>query len=179
MTPEEAFSGKKPNVEHLRIFGFHVYIHIPKDKSKKLEPSGKKGILVGYNESSKAYKIYILKQHKVECNRDVTFNDKMTFKKSIEEEEYEDLKEENIHLPESQNEEPKQLDHLMQPCEPIDPVTVPKIRKRPAWLEATLQEVERLKAPSCTFRERKKLKRFSNYATCMKKLINEETTRFE
>jgi hypothetical protein len=59
MTPEEAFSGKKPNVEHLRIFGCHVYIHISKDKRKKLEPSGKKGIFVGYSESSKAYRIYI------------------------------------------------------------------------------------------------------------------------
>jgi hypothetical protein len=59
MTPEEAFLGKKPNVEHLRIFGFPVYIHIPKDKRKKLEPSGKKGIFVGYSESSKSYKIYI------------------------------------------------------------------------------------------------------------------------
>jgi hypothetical protein len=39
MTPEEAFSGKKPNVEHLRIFGFPVYFHIPKDKRNKLEPS--------------------------------------------------------------------------------------------------------------------------------------------
>jgi transposase InsO family protein len=59
MTLEEAFSGKKPNVEHLRIFGCPVYIHIPKDKRNKLEPSGKKGIFVGYSESSKAYRIYI------------------------------------------------------------------------------------------------------------------------
>jgi hypothetical protein len=109
MTPEEAFSGKKPNVEHLRIFGCPVYIHIPKDKRKKLEPSGKKGIFVGYNESSKAYRIYIPEQHKVEVNRDVTFNEKMAFKKSIEEtieeEEYEEPKEESTCLPESQNEE--------------------------------------------------------------------------
>jgi hypothetical protein len=49
---------------------------------------------VGYRESSKAYRIYILKQHKIEFNRDVTFNEKMPFKKSIEEtieeEEYEE-----------------------------------------------------------------------------------------
>jgi hypothetical protein len=50
MTPKEAFSGKKPNVEHLRIFGFLVYIHISKDIRKKLEPSRKKGIFVGYSE---------------------------------------------------------------------------------------------------------------------------------
>ena len=29
-TPEEAFSSKKPEVSHLRIFGCPVYIHIPK-----------------------------------------------------------------------------------------------------------------------------------------------------
>jgi hypothetical protein len=183
MTPEEAFSGKKPNVEHLRIFGCPVYIHISKDKRKKLEPSGKKGIFVGYSESSKAHIIYILEQHKVEVRRDVILNEKMAFKKSIEEsieeEEYEEIKEENTYLPKSQNEEPEQLDHPMQPCEPIESVTVPKTRKHPTWLEATLQEAERLKAPSSTFRERKNPKRFFSYATCMTKLINEEPATFE
>jgi hypothetical protein len=60
MTHEEALSRKKPSVEHLRIFGCLVYIHVPKDKRKKLEPSGKRGIFVGYSESLKAYKIYVL-----------------------------------------------------------------------------------------------------------------------
>jgi hypothetical protein len=80
MTPEEAFSRNKSNVEHLRIFGYPVYFHIPKDKRNKLEPSGKKGIFMEYSESSKAYRIYILKQHKIEVSKDVTFNEKMAFK---------------------------------------------------------------------------------------------------
>jgi hypothetical protein len=106
MTPEEAFSGKKPNVEHVRIFGCPVYFHIPKDKRNKLEPSRKKGIFVGYSESSKAYRIYIPKQHKIEVNRDMTFNEKMAFKKSIEEtieeqEEYKEPIEEGTCLPEN------------------------------------------------------------------------------
>jgi hypothetical protein len=67
MTPEEAFSGKKSNVENLRIFGCQVYSHIPKDKRNKLEPSGKKEIFVGYSDSSKAYRIYIPDQHKIEA----------------------------------------------------------------------------------------------------------------
>jgi hypothetical protein len=71
MTPEEAFSSKKPNVENLRIFGCSVYSHIPKDKRNKLEPSGKKGIFMGYSDSSKAYRIYIPEQHKIEVSRDV------------------------------------------------------------------------------------------------------------
>jgi hypothetical protein len=96
MTPEEAFSGKKPKVEHIRVFGCPVYFHIPKDKRNKLEPSGKKGIFVGYSESSKAYRIYIPEQHKIEVNRDVTFNEKTTFKKSVEETIEEEKYEEHI-----------------------------------------------------------------------------------
>jgi hypothetical protein len=38
-TPKEVFSGKVPEVSHLRIFGCPVYIHIPEDatfyKSKR------------------------------------------------------------------------------------------------------------------------------------------------
>jgi hypothetical protein len=65
MTPEESFSSKKPNVENLRIFGCLVYSHIPKDKRNKLEPSGKKGIFMGYSDSAKAYRIYIPEKHKI------------------------------------------------------------------------------------------------------------------
>ena len=43
-TPKEVFSGKKPEVSHLRIFICPVYIHIPKEKRTELDPSGKKGI---------------------------------------------------------------------------------------------------------------------------------------
>jgi hypothetical protein len=175
-TPVEAFSGKKPNVEHLRIFGYPLYIHIPKDKRNKLEPSGKKVIFFRHSEPSKSYKIYIPKQHKIEFSKDVTFNEKMDFKKSIEEsmeEEYEEPKEENTYLPKIQNEEPRQFDHPMQPCEPIESIIVRKTRKHPTWIESTLPEVERLKAPSGTFIERKNPKRFSSYATFMTKLINE------
>ena len=41
-TPEEVFFGKKPEVSHLRIFGYPVYIHIPKEKRTKLDPSRKR-----------------------------------------------------------------------------------------------------------------------------------------
>ena len=57
MTPEESFIGVKPEVDHLRIFGCPVYIHMPKEKRTKLEPSGKKGTFVVCSESSEAYRI--------------------------------------------------------------------------------------------------------------------------
>jgi len=52
-----------------------VYIHIQKEKRTKLDPSGKKGILMGYSESSKAYRIYFPGFKKIDISRDVTFDE--------------------------------------------------------------------------------------------------------
>ena len=81
-TPEEMFSGKKPEVSHLKIFGSQVFAHIPKEKRTKLDPSGKKGIFVGYCEVSKAFRVYIPGYHHIEISRDVTFDEDATLKKS-------------------------------------------------------------------------------------------------
>jgi hypothetical protein len=81
-TPEEMFTGKKPKVSHLKIFGCPVFIHIPKEKRKKLEHSGKKGIFVGYCEVSKAFRIYIPGHRHIEINMDVTFDEDAVLKKS-------------------------------------------------------------------------------------------------
>lgn len=78
-TLEEAFIGEKPEVGHWRIFGCPVYIHVSKEKRRKMEPSGKKGTFVGYSESEKAYIIYIRGQRYIEVNRDVTFDEKEAF----------------------------------------------------------------------------------------------------
>ena len=49
-TPEEVFSGKKPEVSHLRIFDCPITYTFQKKKRTKLDPYGKKGIFVGYSE---------------------------------------------------------------------------------------------------------------------------------
>jgi hypothetical protein len=180
MTPEESFSGKKPNVENLRIFGCHVYSHILKDKRNKLEPLGKKGIFMGYSDSSKSYRIYILEQHKIEVSRYVTFNENMVFKKSIEETiKEEEIEELNEGSTENENDKKELPDHPMEPCENIDSDIIPKTKKRPAWLEATLQDAKILKVLEATFRKSKRPKRFSSYAAYMMKLLDEEPTTFE
>ena len=81
-TPEEMFSGEKLEVIHLRIFGCPVYLHVPKEKRSKLELLGRKGIFVGYSESSKAYRIYIPGFRQIETRRDVTFDEYTTFNRS-------------------------------------------------------------------------------------------------
>ena len=77
-TPKEAFSGKKPKGSHLRIFGCPVYIHIPKEKRTELNPSRRKGIFIGYSDTSKEYRIYFLGFKKIDIGRDVTFDEDST-----------------------------------------------------------------------------------------------------
>jgi hypothetical protein len=81
-TPEEMFTGKNLEVSHLKIFGYPLFVHIPKEKRTKLDPLGKKGIFVGYCEVSKAFIIYIPSYHHIEISRDVTFDEDATLKRS-------------------------------------------------------------------------------------------------
>ena len=122
-TPEEVFSGKKLEVSHLRISGCPVYIHIPKEKRTKLDPSGKKGIFVGYFESSKAYRIYFPGFRKIDINRDVTFDEDTAYNKSKKRpaEEPEEAKAPRIHDT-TMNEETQEEDReFEEPQRPVDP----------------------------------------------------------
>ena len=67
----------------------------------------------------------------------------------------------------------------MDPCENIDLDIIPNTKKQPTWLEATLQDAERIKVPEGTSRKSKRSKRFSSYATYLTKLLDEEPTTFE
>jgi hypothetical protein len=83
-TLEEAFTGVKPKVCHFRIFGCPVYIHVPIEKRTKLEHVDGKGLFVGCNETSKAYRVYILEQRKIVVSKDVKFEEDFASKKSHE-----------------------------------------------------------------------------------------------
>jgi hypothetical protein len=48
-TPEEMFTGKKPEVSHLKIFGCPVFINIPKEKRKRMGRCHDRGIPI-HNE---------------------------------------------------------------------------------------------------------------------------------
>ncbi|RDY05840.1 hypothetical protein CR513_10270, partial [Mucuna pruriens] len=57
-TLEEVWSGRRPSIRHLRIFGCIAYAHVPDQLRKKLDDKGEKCIFIGYNTNSKAYKLY-------------------------------------------------------------------------------------------------------------------------
>jgi hypothetical protein len=75
VTHEEAFNEKRPTIIHLHIFGCVAYCHIPVKKRTKLDPITEKGILVGYSETSKSYRIYIPSTRKTIIRRDIKFEE--------------------------------------------------------------------------------------------------------
>ena len=58
MTPEEAWSGRKPSVEHFRVFGCIGYVHIPDVKRSKLDDKSVKCVLLGLSSESEAFKMF-------------------------------------------------------------------------------------------------------------------------
>lgn len=72
--PEQDWTKLLVKVDHLRIFGCVAYVHIPKDKRKKLEPTAWKGIIVGYMGNS-LYRIWNPITKKVEMAGSVRFDE--------------------------------------------------------------------------------------------------------
>ena len=80
MTPHEAFTGEKPTVSHLKVFGCLTYAHIPKDERKKLDPKAREAIFLGYGTNVKGYRLYDVNRQKVFYSRDVLFEETKFYK---------------------------------------------------------------------------------------------------
>ena len=85
-TPEEAFTGKKPDVSHFKIFGSSVYVHVNKDARKKLEPTAEVGIFVGYTETPHNYCVYFPNSKMTVMRRDIKFDEGKAMRLSLERE---------------------------------------------------------------------------------------------
>ncbi|KAK2989971.1 hypothetical protein RJ640_004134 [Escallonia rubra] len=79
MTPEEAWSGRRPAVDHFRIFGCIAYAHVPDAKRKKLDDKSEKCVFLGVSEVSKAYKLFNPLTKKIVTSRDVVFEEESTW----------------------------------------------------------------------------------------------------
>nr|KYP72045.1 Retrovirus-related Pol polyprotein from transposon TNT 1-94 [Cajanus cajan] len=49
-TPEEAWSGDKPRVDHFRVFGCIAHAHIPDQKRSKLDDKSKRCVFLGVSD---------------------------------------------------------------------------------------------------------------------------------
>jgi hypothetical protein len=73
-TPFEIwYSGKVPDVSHLRVFGCKGYMHVPADKRRKLDAKAIEVTLVGFEPGAKGYQLWDKQTHSVRLSRDVTF----------------------------------------------------------------------------------------------------------
>ncbi|KAL0882308.1 hypothetical protein ABMA27_000825 [Loxostege sticticalis] len=72
-TPEEMWSGQKPNVSHMRTFGCDAMVHLPKEKRKKWDSKAQKMIFIGYCENSKGYRFILPNSKTVVKSRDAVF----------------------------------------------------------------------------------------------------------
>eukprot|EP00253_Pinus_taeda_P022168 PITA_22168 len=74
-TPQEVWTGKKPSLSHLRVFGCDAYVHVPKEKRTKLDSKSEKCIFIGYKDGLKGYKLWNPVTRKVVYSRDVVFRE--------------------------------------------------------------------------------------------------------
>lgn len=79
MTPEEAQSGRRPVVDHFRIFVCIAYAHVPAAKRKKLDEKGEKCVFLGVIETFKAYKLFNPVTVKFVISMDVIFYEENTW----------------------------------------------------------------------------------------------------
>jgi hypothetical protein len=113
-----------------------------------LDPSGQKGIFVGYSDTSKDYRIYILGHRKVEINSDVTFNENVAFSKSKQihaEEAHEEENEVPKFLEAVELEEVIPEDHDM--VEPHKPTDIPSCKRIPSWEHELIKDEKIIGAP--------------------------------
>lgn len=74
-SPYETWTGRKPNLFHIRTFGSRTFVHIPDARRTKLEAKCVEGVLVGFCENTKAYRVYIPSQRRVAVSRDVIIDE--------------------------------------------------------------------------------------------------------
>jgi hypothetical protein len=75
MTPEEKYSGRKPNLSHLKVFGCIAYVHVPDELRTKLDPKAEKCVFIGYSLEQKGYRCYNPVTSKMRVSRDVVFDE--------------------------------------------------------------------------------------------------------
>ncbi|XP_070053662.1 ABC transporter B family member 27-like isoform X2 [Nicotiana tomentosiformis] len=118
-TPQEAWSGRKPSVKHLRIFGSIVYAHVPHQGRAKLDDQSVKHVFVGYDTSSKGYKLYNPSSGKMVVSRDVEFDEELAWNWEAREETSYDF------LPYfGDEEEPKTVEPVQDTTPPPSPTNV-------------------------------------------------------
>ena len=88
-TPFELYGGRQPSVTHLKPFGCKAYVYVPKQLRRKLDMRSRPGILVGYAQQTKGYRIWLPDIRKVTETINVRFDEKPPSKPSADNAKFE------------------------------------------------------------------------------------------
>jgi len=75
ITPEEAWSGNKPDVSRLRVFGSRAFVHIPDAQRSKLAAKSLVCTFLGHARNRKAYRLVHRPTRRFLESRDVIFDE--------------------------------------------------------------------------------------------------------
>ena len=74
-TPYQVWTGKVPDVRHLRVWGCYAFMHVNDGKRKKLDVKSKLYVFVGYSDTQKGYHLFCPDTGKILISRDVKFQE--------------------------------------------------------------------------------------------------------
>jgi transposase InsO family protein len=72
-SPHQVWTGKKPLLTNLKVFGCHAYVTVPKEKRTKFDARSVRCRFLGYSEHEKAYRFEELESGRVLVSRDAQF----------------------------------------------------------------------------------------------------------
>jgi hypothetical protein len=76
-TPHEAWTGRKPSLGHLKVFGCIAHAKLVTPHLKKLDDRSKKLIYFGAEDGSKAFRLYDPNSNKIIVSIDTVFEEHM------------------------------------------------------------------------------------------------------
>lgn len=88
-TPYEAWTGSKPNLNHIRVFGCVAHMKTPKVHVSNLGDQSKQMINLGREPGTKAYRLYDPSSKNISVSGDVVFDEAATWS-WLQHEEYND-----------------------------------------------------------------------------------------
>ena len=71
--PKRIWTGKFVSFEHLRVFGYRTFGHVPRDEWSKLDSTTKQCNFLGYSNEEFGYKLWDPATKKIIRSRDVVF----------------------------------------------------------------------------------------------------------
>ena len=83
-TPMQLWTGRKPNIAHLKPFGYIAYVHISQGK---LNPRAVKGIFIGYPFGVKGYKVWLINDRKCVISRNIVFYESANINTNLQDKE--------------------------------------------------------------------------------------------